>query len=175
MKSPLHNDPMDALGEIYENMYEHAVDNFHKIEDKTEELAHKLIEEAKENAIKLEKLTQKEADDLARYIKRDLSDAATYFSNSGKDLKGWLGYETVLLENEVLDLLLKVADKSTVKLLQLKDSVAPIPNYYSGEITGPGTLICDECGEIYYFYKADKIPACSNCYNTKFHRQISLS
>lgn len=173
MKSPLHNDPMDALGAIYEKMYEHTVDNFHKVENKTEELAHKLVDEAKEKAIKLEKLSQKEADDLARYLKRDLSDTATYLSKSGHELKGWLGYETTLLENELLDLLLKVADETTVKLLQLKDSVQPLSNYYSGEITGPGTLICDECGEKIYFYKAGKIPACSKCYNTTFHRNIS--
>ncbi len=173
MKSPLHNDPMDALGAIYEKMYEHTVDNFHKVEHKTEELAHKLVDEAKENAIKLEKLSQKEADDLARYLKRDLSDTATYLSKSGNELKGWLGYETTLLENELLDLLLKVADETTVKLLQLRDSVQSLSDYTSGEITGPGTLICDECGEKIYFYKAGVIPACSKCYSTKFHRNIS--
>lgn len=175
MKSPLHNDPMDALGAIYENMYEHTVKNLHKVENKTEQLAHELIEEAKDKAIKVEKLTQKEADDLARYLKRDLSSTATYLSKTGHELKDWLGFETVLIENELLDLLLKVADETTVELLQLKDSVPPLSDYHSGEITGPGTLICDQCGEKIYFYKAGKIPACSKCYSTTFHRNIDLN
>ncbi|MFK7815178.1 MAG: zinc ribbon-containing protein [Gammaproteobacteria bacterium] len=172
MKMPSHNDPMDALGAIYEKMYEYTVDNFHNVENKTEQLAHKLIDEAKDNAIRLEKVTQKEADELARYLKRDLSDTATFLAKSGNELKGWLGYETTLLENELLDLLLKIADKTTVNLLQLKESTQPLSEYYSGEITGPGTLICDECGEKIYLYKAGTIPVCSKCNDTKFHRNI---
>lgn len=175
MNKPLHNDPMDALGAVYEKMYEHTVENFHKVENKTEEIAHKLIEDAKDQAIKVEKLTQKEADDLARYLKRDLSDTARYLSKTGHELKGWLGFETVLIENELLDLLLKVADETTVKLLQLKDSAQPQSDYRSGEITGPGTLICDQCGEKIYFYKAGRIPDCAKCDSTTFHRNISPS
>jgi len=174
MKNPLHNDPMDALGAIYENMYEDIVDNVHKVENKTEELVHKLVDEAKEKVIKLEKISQKEADDLAHYLKRDLSNAATYLSKSGNELRGWLGFETALLENEALDVLLQIADETTVELFQLKESFPPSQEYFSGEITGPGTLICDECGKEYMFYKASKIPACSDCYNTKFHRKITL-
>jgi hypothetical protein len=173
MKDPRHNSPIDALGAIYEKMYEDTVDNFHKVENKTEQLAHKLLDEAKGKATKLEKLSQKEAEDLARYVKRDLSDTATYLSNTGHELKDWLGFETALLENEFLDLLLKVADETTVSLLQLKDSVEPLTDYHSGEITGPGTLVCDQCGKKIHFYKAGVIPACSKCYTTTFHRNIN--
>jgi hypothetical protein len=173
MKNSSHNDPIDALGAIYEKMYEHTVENIHKVENKTEQLAHKLIDEAKDKAIKLENLSQKEAEDLACYLKRDLSDTAKYLSKSGHELKGWLGFETVLLENKLLDLLLKVADETTVKLLQLKDSSLPLSDYHSGEVTGPGTLVCDQCGKKIYFYKAGIIPACSKCHTTTFHRNFS--
>ncbi len=175
MKNPTHNDPMDALGAIYEKMYEHTVENFHKVENKTEQLANRLIDEAKDKAIKIEKLSQKEAEDLARYLKRDLKDTATYLSKTGHELKDWLGFETVLVENELLDLLLKVADETTVKLLQLKGSAQPTSSYHSDEVTGAGTLICDECGQKIYFYKAGKIPACSNCNATTFHRSVNPS
>lgn len=175
MKDPQHNSPMDALGAVYEKMYEHTVNNFHKVENKTEQLVHKLLDEAKDKAIKFEKLSQKEAEDLARYLKRDLNDTATYLSKTGHELKDWLGFETVLLENEFLDLLLKVADETTVKLLQLKDNAQPASNYHSGEITGPGTLVCDQCGEKVYFYKAEKIPPCPKCKTTTFHRNAMFS
>jgi len=175
MKDPLHNSPIDALGAVYEKMYEHTVDNFHKVENKTEQLAHKLLDEAKDKAIKLEKLSQKEAEDLTRYLKRDLNDTATYLSKTGHELKDWLGFETALLENEFLDLLLKVADETTVKLLQLKDGAQSTSNYHSGEITGPGTLVCDQCDEKIYFYKAQKIPPCPKCKATTFHRNFVAS
>ena len=32
-------------------------------------------------------------------------------------------------------------------------------NHKTGEITGAGTQICDQCGEILQFYKAGKIPS----------------
>jgi len=175
MKDPIHNSPMDALGAIYEKMYEHTVENIHKVENKTEKLAHKLIDEAKDKTIKLEKLSQKEAEDLARYLKRDLNDTATYLSKTGHELKDWLGFETALLENEFLNLLLKVADETTVKLLQLKDDAQSTSNYHSGEITGPGTLVCDQCDEKIYFYKAQKIPPCPKCKATTFHRNFVAS
>ena len=32
---PDHADPLDSLGAIYEDMYEHVVDRFHKAQNKT--------------------------------------------------------------------------------------------------------------------------------------------
>jgi len=43
--------------------------------------------------------------------------------------------------------------------------------YHSGEITGLGTLECDQCGEKVHFQKPSKIPACAKCNGTVFHRQ----
>ena len=43
--------------------------------------------------------------------------------------------------------------------------------YYSGEITGLGTLECDQCGENVHFQKPGKIPICAKCNGTVFHRQ----
>lgn len=175
MKDPLHHDPIDALGAIYEKMYEYTVENFHKAENKTEQLANKLIEEAKDNVLKLEKLSKKEAEDLTHYLKRDLSLAAKYFSNTKHELKDWLGFETSLLEHELLDLLLQAADTTSVKLLQFKDISKKASSYKTGEITGPGTLICEKCGEKLYFYKAGRIPPCTKCNATTFYRNINKS
>lgn len=172
MKKQLHNDPLDALGKIYENMYEHVVENLHNTEEKTEHLLHKLIDEAKEKAIELGEVSQKEAKELADYLRRDLNDTAKYLSQTGHELKGWLGFETALLENELLDLLLKVADKTTVKLLEIKGKAQSNSNYHTGEVTGPGTLTCNQCGKKLYFYRASKIPSCSKCSSTTFHRNI---
>ena len=39
-------DPLDALGAIYETMYEHVAENLHKAKDRSGPLIHQLIEEA---------------------------------------------------------------------------------------------------------------------------------
>ena len=163
-------DPLDALGAAYEKMYERAAENFHKLKEKGEPVLHHLIDEAKEKAVELEELTEQEAAKVAEWLKRDIDDAASYLSETGHELKDWLGYESVMLESAVLDLLLKIADKTTLELLQLKENNMRPYSYHTGEITGPGTLICDKCEEKLHFYKAGKIPPCPKCHGTSFHR-----
>jgi predicted glycosyl hydrolase (DUF1957 family) len=170
MKDPLHHDPLDALGEAYEKMFERAAENFHKAEQKTGTLFHKLIDEAKEKAVELEEVSREDADKLSAYIKRDLSDAAEHLSESGRELKDWLGFETTLLESSIFDLLLKAADKTTLELLKMKEDAQQASIYHTGEITGPGTLVCDQCGEKLHFRRAGKIPPCPKCHATTFHR-----
>lgn len=170
MKDPLRHDPLDALGEVYEKMFERAVENFHKAEEKSGALFHKLIDEAKEKAVELEEVSREDAEKLSAYIKRDLSDAADHLSETGRELKDWLGFETTLLESSIFDLLLKAADKTTLELLKMKEDAQQASIYHTGEITGPGTLVCDQCGEKLHFRKAGKIPPCPKCHATTFHR-----
>ena len=170
MKDPLRHDPLDALGEVYEKMFERAVENFHKAEEKSGALFHKLIDEAKEKAVELEEVSREDAEKLSAYIKRDLSDAADDLSETGREFKDWLGFETTLLESSIFDLLLKAADKTTLELLKMKEDAQQASIYHTGEITGPGTLVCDQCGEKLHFRKAGKIPPCPKCHATTFHR-----
>ncbi|VAX14588.1 conserved hypothetical protein YbeL [hydrothermal vent metagenome] len=170
MKKSSAHDPLDILGEVYEKMFESVVENFHKAEEKTDTLLHRLIDEAKDKAVELEEVSKEEAEKLAEYLKRDLTDALHYLSETGHELKDWLGFETALYENAILDLLLNAADKTTFELLTMKENLQQASVYRTGEITGPGTLICDQCGEKLHFHKAGKIPPCPKCHATTFHR-----
>lgn len=173
MKDPLHHDPLDTLGEAYEKMLERAMNNFHAAEEKSAQLLHKLIDEARDKAIELKELSEEDAEKISTYLKRDINDAARYLSETGHELKDWLGFETALLESEVLDLLLKAADDTTLKLIQLKENAQQATRYHTGEITGLGTLVCDQCSEQLHFHRAGKIPPCPKCHATRFHRHFS--
>ncbi len=170
MKDPLHHDPIDILGEVYEKMYESVADNFHKAEEKSGPILHKLVDEAKEEAIKLKEVSEENGEKLAKWLKRDLDDAVNYMAETGHELKDWLGFETSLLESGFIDLLLRAADKTTLKLMQMKEAAEQASTYHTGEITGPGTLVCDKCGEKLHFYKAGKVPPCPKCHATVYHR-----
>ena len=170
MKDPLHHDPLDALGEAYEKMFERAAKNLHKAEEKSGDLLHKLIDEAKNKAVELEELSREDAEKLSAYLKRDLSDAANYLSETGRELEDWLGFETTLVESGIFDFLLKAADKTTLALLKMKEDAQQASAYRTGEITGAGTLVCDQCGENLHFRRAGKIPPCPKCHKTAFHR-----
>ncbi|HHH44696.1 MAG TPA: hypothetical protein ENK49_11210 [Gammaproteobacteria bacterium] len=170
MKDPLHHDPLDALGEAYEKMFERAAKRFHEAEKKSGPVFHKLIDEAKDKAIELKELSEEDAERLAAYIKRDLGDVASHLSETGNELSDWLGFETALLESAIFDLLLKAADPTTLTLLKINEDARQAASWHTGEITGPGTLVCDQCGEKLHFRKAGKIPPCPKCHATTFHR-----
>lgn len=170
MKKNNLKDPIDTLGAAYEKMYERAVTNLHIAKDKSGPLFHKLIDDAKHKAIELEELAEEDAVKIADWLKRDLDNKVNYLLETESELKDWLGYETTLLESSVLDLMLKTADKTTLELLKMKENVQPSNVYNAGEITGPGTLSCEKCGEKHQFQKAAKIQPCRNCHATTFHR-----
>ncbi len=163
-------DPLDALGSAYEKMYERTAENINKLKDKSEPLLQTLMDKAKNKAIELEELTEQEAIKVSEWLKRDIDDAASYLTETGNELKDWLGYESTLLESAVLDLFLKTADKTTLTLLQLKESGMQPYSYHTGEITGPGTLVCDNCEAKVHFYNVGKISVCPKCQGTSYHR-----
>ncbi|HHJ36010.1 MAG TPA: hypothetical protein ENJ87_09620 [Gammaproteobacteria bacterium] len=172
MNKSKYDDPLDALGDAYEKLYEHTATDIHKLKDEGGPKLHQIIEEAKDKAVELDELAADDAVKLVAWLKRDLQDAVNYLSEAGHEIKDWLGFETDLLENELFYMFLDVADKTTVELQQFKEN-AEHPEYHTGEISGPGTLTCDECGEKLHFYKAGRIPPCPKCHTTVFHRSTS--
>ena len=170
MKDPLHHDPVQIIGDVYERILERAMEDFKKAEEKTAPVLHKMIDKARDKVTELEELSKEEADKLSDYMKRDLADAAEYMSETGNELKGWLGFETRLIEDKLLDLFAQAADKTTIELVKLKDQANQASSYHTGEVTGLGTLVCDQCQSKLHFHKPGKIPPCYSCHATVFHR-----
>jgi len=170
MKDPLHHDPVDIVGEAYERLLERAMEDFRKAREKTGPALHQLIDNATDKAVELEELSREEAEKLATYLKRDLLDAAEYLAETGEELSEWLGMETRLIESELFELFLGAADKTTVELLALKQKAKQATSYHTGEVTGPGQLACEQCGEKLHFQKPGRIPPCPKCHATVFHR-----
>ena len=168
----MQNNPLDVLGRAYENLYEQVAKSFHDAENKTAPLFHKLADEARNNVLKIKEISEQDAEKITSWVKRDISDLANYLEESGHELKDWLGFETSLIELEFLDALLKAADKTTAKILEVKGKVYLSSVYHTGEVIGPGTLSCDMCEERLHFRKAGKIPPCPKCHATNFHRCV---
>lgn len=167
MKKP---DPLDALGAVYENMYESVAESLHNAKDKTAPLLHDWVEEAKNKAVELDQLTEEDAKQLVEWLKRDFSDVIHYLSETENELEDWLGFEVTFIKSTIIQKLLETADKTTLQLLRMKENSHLPSIYHTGEITGPGTLICDECQENLHFHKAGRIPPCPKCNGTQFHR-----
>lgn len=171
MTKPTHTDPLDALGAVYEKMYERVAENLHEAKEHSGPLLHKLIDEARDKAVRLEEVAEDDAHKISEWLKRDLDDAISHMSETNEKFKDWLGFETTLIESALIYYLLETADKTTVELLKLKHDAERPYIYRTGEVTGPGTLVCDQCGEHIHFHKAGHIPPCPKCHAVSYHRK----
>lgn len=164
------HDPVEAMGEAYELMLERTAEKLHALEDKAGPKMRHLIDESRDKAVELGELSREEADKIANYLWRDLKDAGRYLADTGADFREWLGFEAALLGDRLKDLFGKAADKTTVELIEL-ETEAESTVYHTGEITGPGTLVCTKCGEKLHFKKPGHIPPCPKCHATEFVRE----
>lgn len=158
--------PIETLDEAYKVLLERALQ---KARQKGAALHH-MIGEVRGDSPALINLNEEDVVKLESYVKRDLIDAARYQEKTGKSLQDWLGFDLALLENEFLEMFSVAADKTTTELLLLKLQ-AERAEYHTGELTGLGTLVCDQCNDKLHFHKPGHIPPCPKCSSTHFHRQ----
>ena len=158
-------DPVETMGEAYELLLKKTLHTAHQ----SDAVVHTMAESIRDDAIALIKFGDDEIVKLEGYLKRDLIDAARYLDHTGKELQDWLGFDLALIKQEFWGRFSAAADQTTVELDQLKLQ-AEVVGYRTGEITGLGRLVCDQCGEKLHFHKPGHIPPCPKCNTTHFHR-----
>lgn len=130
----------------------------------------KALNNAKEGAVHLGEVTIEEAHEVSEYIKRDINDAAEYMMESSAELGDWLMLDIEIIERQIIDLFLSVADRTRIELEQFQNPPHEPNEYHSDEITGPGTLICTQCGHNVSFITTGEIEPCPECQNSTFQR-----
>ncbi len=166
---PPPRDPVEAMGETYELLLEKTLQDAHQEGNSL----HDMADTVRKNLAALNKFSEEELTSFEGWVKRDLINAAWYLQETGKALGDWLGFDLSLIKNEFWELFAAAADKTTTELSQMKLQ-AENAEYHTGEITGLGTLACDQCGETLHFHKPGRIPPCPKCKGTHFHRQNFL-
>ncbi len=162
--------PTEGMIEAYEKLLKLSVKELKLLEKKAGPAFHKIIDASSEKISELGELTKEESAKIAEYLKRDLDEAARYMSDGGEeDFKKWLAIDIDVIENYLYDYFKQAADQTTVELAKLKQE-AESAGYQTGEMSGPGVLTCDECGEHLHFNKVGHIPPCPKCKGTHFHR-----
>ena len=161
-----------SLVEAYNQMMSRVRDSIDNAEAHAVPTLQKAIDQARKQAIHLGEITLEEAEEVGNYIKRDINDAAEYLMETSHEFSEWLMLDIELIEQKVLELFLSVADKTRVELEQLSHPGFDITQaeYRSGEITGPGTLVCVNCNEKIQFNTTDTIPVCLHCQGQIFKR-----
>jgi predicted RNA-binding Zn-ribbon protein involved in translation (DUF1610 family) len=155
----------------YDDMMVRVKTAIEEAEENTLPAIKRHIAKARDTAVELEELTRDEAERIAFFLERDLMDAGRHMAQSGHELGDWLRFDIGLIEDRLLDALLKAADHTRLDMLQFEEDLEEGPSYNTGEVTGPGTLECVSCGTDIRFHATGYIPACPTCGHTVFRRR----
>ena len=161
----------DKLVDAYERMLKETHETIEKTREESAPKFREILEKARDNMVELGELTREEADKVSDYIKRDIEDAANYIAETGQDIRDWWRFDLQLIEQRMMDAFSKVADQTSLQLAQWAEVARQRSLYQAGEVTGPGTLVCDRCGAETHFVKAGRIPPCADCGGLSFSRR----
>lgn len=165
------HDTTDKLVDAYERMLKQTHEAIEKAQQESAPLFREIVDKTRERMVELGELTREEAEKVSDYVKRDIEDAAKYIADTGQDIRDWWRFDLELMEKRMLDMFKLVADQTSLQLAQWAETARQMSLYQAGEITGPGTLVCDQCGAETHFVKAGRIPPCADCGSTRFHRR----
>jgi site-specific recombinase XerD len=151
--------------------YSDFMKHLHETMEETLHSFAEALEISKEKTGKNSDLTEAELNKVSSYVKRDVEHAAHGLTDKeDKDsLSEWFKFDIELIENFTLDAFLSVADKTRIELEKLRE-LAETHTYKSGDITVPGTFICDACGKEIAFKTTSEIPECPACHAKTFIR-----
>jgi hypothetical protein len=128
---------------------------------------------ARDHLVELGELSREEADRVADWLRRDVEEAADYTAKTQRDLSDWFRMDLQLIESWLWDKFSSVADETRLDWQRFQASVDEAAHYHTGEIAGPGTLICRACGETLQFVRTGHIPPCPHCRESVFRRPTS--
>ncbi len=160
----------DKLLGAYRGFLRHLREAWHQSEGRVRDRLQQALAQAEDKTAGLSELSREELEQLGDWLRRDLRGAAEFFDRNGEALARWLGLELTLAEYELADLVAAAADPTLVQLHALRQQ-AELGAWHTGEITGPGTLVCDRCGETLHYEEPGHVPPCPKCRGTVFHKE----
>ena len=153
----------------YNVMRETLKKALHEAEEKTPEALKQAFEKAEEKASELGELTREEIEKLGEWLRRDFHEAAEAWEKNKQELATWWEMDKDLIEAQLLDWVARMADPTIVQWELLREQIH-FGEWHTGEITGPGVLICKNCGEKLTFDKPGHIPPCPKCHGSVFEK-----
>ncbi len=163
-------DPFDRLTAAYDRILQEVHEAFASARENALPGLKEYLDDAREKMVELGELTREEAEKVAGYVERDMKDAANYLLDTGEQLSAWWRFDMQQIENRMLEMFSSVADQTKLELAKFAQRATKSSLYHTGEVTGPGTLVCTACGKEMHFKKTGHIPPCSGCKGTDFQR-----
>jgi len=170
MTEPEQQGPLDRLLDAYSVMLERTNELVEKAEEQAKPAFESAVERAQETAHELGELSREEARLVADYLKRDLRDIGQQMADSRAELKDWLRFDVQQIESRLWETFASIADRTSLELMRYAGQARKRVEYRAGEITGPGTLMCDACGAETHYDRPSEIRPCERCHGEVFHR-----
>lgn len=165
------NDGVERMVKAYETMLERMHDMLDAAERRTVPLLREAMTEAREKAVELGELTREEAEKVSRYLERDVHDAGDFLAETGEELREWFRFDRELINERLFEMFASVADQTSLAFRELAERARQASLYHAEEVTGPGTLVCTQCGAEVHFRHVSRIPPCPDCHGKEFSRQ----
>jgi hypothetical protein len=151
--------------------YDTLIRHLHETMGDTDHSAATALAIAKDKTSDNGELTEAEISQVSDYVTRDIDHAAgSVASKSKASFSEWLKFDIDLIEDFALDAFMDLADKTRLELAIIEQQTQHPYPYQSGEITGPGTFVCENCGKEIAFKSTSQIPSCPSCQATSFVR-----
>ena len=161
--------------EVYDRMLERVQSRLNEVQETSLQTLEEEIRKAVEVEYELEEMTREEADLLGEYLQRDLQHLLHFVEETGEGLKEWLQLDIALLEHELSDKLLSVADKTLVDTLELRQKLEnqEVGHYISGEVATAGMFQCLNCSHMRCLTATSHLEPCEACGSHYYERVTS--
>jgi rubrerythrin len=171
------------IKEHFIRAYNNFMQHLHETMGDTQYSGSDAIEIAKTKTSATDNLTEEEVAKVSGYVTRDIYWFYHYISTldskrdtdevAGKvdDYAKWIKLGIDVVEDFAFDAFMDLADKTRLELAIIEEQAKNYHPYHSGEITGPGTFICEECGKEISFKSTSQIPECPSCQAKNFIRR----
>ncbi|MBW0146912.1 zinc ribbon-containing protein [Marinobacter arenosus] len=175
MTEPERNHLSGKALDVYNRMLERVQAGLKQTQDASLETLEEEIRKAIEFEYELEEMTREEADLLGAYLQRDLEHLLHFVEETGEGLTDWLQLDISLLEHQLADQLLSVADKTLVDTLELRQKLEneDAGHYISGEVATAGMFRCLNCSHMRCLTATSHLEPCDACGSHYYERVTS--
>lgn len=154
--------------EHFEKLANRARELFEESADKSRASLEAALETAKKEMVAAEAFTAEKGEQLRKFVTRDLALTRDELESAVHGAAQGLSPERI--GYGVLGLLQSLAASTGEVFSDMANSIKSHLTYRTGEICGPGTLTCDNCGGRLTMSKAGHVPPCAKCKGTEFSR-----
>lgn len=175
MTEPERNHLSGRALEVYDRMLERVQARLKQMPDATVQMLEEEVNNAVEFEYELEEMTREEVDLLGAYLKRDLEHLLQFVEETGEGLAEWLQLDISLLEQQLADRLLSVADQTLVDTLTLQHKLdnKAAGNYIAGEVATAGMFQCLNCSHMRCLTATSHLEVCDACGSHYYERVTS--